>query len=180
MSANVALPDPAGAKVVRVVSAAQLRDAVLAAAGSGELGRADAVVMAAAVADFRPRDQHDTKIKKTAGDPEPIVLVRNPDVLAELAARPRDGQVVVGFAAETGDADGDVLAHGRAKLAAKGADLLVVNEVGHDRGFEGPDNAGVILGSDGTEIDVPRGPKSALADRVWDLVVARLASRQDR
>jgi phosphopantothenoylcysteine decarboxylase/phosphopantothenate--cysteine ligase len=180
VSANVALPDPAGAKVVRVVSAAQLRDAVLAAAGSGELGRADAVVMAAAVADFRPRDQRDTKIKKTAGDPEPLVLVRNPDVLAELAARPHDGQVVVGFAAETGDADGDVLAHGRAKLAAKGADLLVVNEVGHDRGFEGPDNAGVILGSDGTEVDVPRGPKSALADRVWDLVVARLASRQDR
>ena len=175
VAANVALPDPVGAKVVRVVSAAQLRDAVLGAAD-----HADAIVMAAAVADFRPRDQLDTKIKKAAGEPDPIVLVRNPDVLAELAARPHEGQVVVGFAAETGDADGDVLAHGRAKLAAKGADLLVVNEVGHDRGFEGPDNAAVILGSDGTEVDVPRGLKEALADRVWDLVAVRLAPLDDR
>jgi phosphopantothenoylcysteine decarboxylase/phosphopantothenate--cysteine ligase len=94
-------------------------------------------------------------------------------VLAELAARPHDGQVVVGFAAETGDETGDVLSHGRAKLAAKGADLLVVNEVGHDRGFEGPDNAAVVLGADGTEVDVPHGPKEALADAVWDLVAAR-------
>jgi phosphopantothenoylcysteine decarboxylase/phosphopantothenate--cysteine ligase len=175
VAANVALPDPIGAKIVRVVSAAQLREAVLTAAEA-----ADAVVMAAAVADFRPRDQRDTKIKKTAGEPDPIVLVRNPDVLAELASRPHDGQVVVGFAAETGDADGDVLTHGRAKLAAKGADLLVVNEVGHDRGFERPDNAAVILGSDGTEVDVPHGLKEALADRVWDLVVVRLAPLEHR
>ncbi|MGZ4437929.1 MAG: bifunctional phosphopantothenoylcysteine decarboxylase/phosphopantothenate--cysteine ligase CoaBC [Nocardioidaceae bacterium] len=170
VSANVALPDPAGAKVVRVVSAEQMRAAVLDAAAG-----ADAVVMAAAVADFRPRDLLDTKIKKGAGEPESIALVRNPDILAELAARPRDGQVVVGFAAETGDASADVLTHGRAKLASKGADLLVVNEVGHDRGFEGPDNAAVILGADGTEVDVPHGPKEALADRVWDLVAERLS-----
>jgi phosphopantothenoylcysteine decarboxylase/phosphopantothenate--cysteine ligase len=180
VAANVTLPDPVGAKVVRVVSAAQLREAVLAAAGSAELGLADAVVMAAAVADFRPRDQRDTKIKKSDAEPDPIVLVRNPDILAELAARPRSGQVVVGFAAETGDANGDVLTHGRAKLASKGADLLVVNEVGLDRGFEGPDNAAVILGSDGTEVDVPRGRKEALADRVWDLVAVRLAPLEDR
>jgi phosphopantothenoylcysteine decarboxylase/phosphopantothenate--cysteine ligase len=175
VAANVALPDPVGAKVVRVVSAAQLREAVLTAAEA-----ADAVVMAAAVADFRPRDRLDTKIKKSAGEPDPIVLVRNPDVLAELAARPHGAQVVVGFAAETGDADGDVLTHGRAKLATKGADLLVVNEVGDDRGFEGPDNAAVILGSDGTEVDVPRGRKEALADRVWDLVAVRFAPLDDR
>ncbi len=179
VAANVAMPDPVGAKVVRVVSAAQLRDAVLSAAG-GPVGQADAVVMAAAVADFRPRDQLDTKIKKTAGEPDPIVLVRNADILAELAARPHPGQVVVGFAAETGDASGDVLSHGRAKLASKGADLLVVNEVGLNRGFEGPDNAAVILGSDGTEVDVPHGRKEALADRVWDLVAARLAPLEDR
>jgi phosphopantothenoylcysteine decarboxylase/phosphopantothenate--cysteine ligase len=180
VAANVTLPDPVGAKVVRVVSAAQMRDAVLAAAGSGEVGLADAVVMAAAVADFRPRDQLDTKIKKSAAEPDPIVLVRNPDILAELASRSHGGQVVVGFAAETGDASGDVLTHGRAKLASKGADLLVVNEVGLDRGFEGPDNAAVILGSDGTEVDVPRGRKEALADRVWDLVAVRLAPLEDR
>jgi phosphopantothenoylcysteine decarboxylase/phosphopantothenate--cysteine ligase len=175
VAANVALPDPVGAKIVRVVSAAELREAVLDAAE-----HADAVVMAAAVADFRPRDRFDTKIKKSAGEPDPIVLVRNPDVLAELAARPHGGQVVVGFAAETGDAEADVLTHGRAKLVSKGADLLVVNEVGHDRGFEGPDNAAVILGSDGSEVDVPRGLKEALADRVWDLVAVRWAPRDDR
>ncbi len=80
VSANVALPDPAGAKVVRVVSAADLRAAVLDAATG-----ADAVVMAAAVADFRPAETQSTKIKKTAAEPEPVALVRNPDILAELA-----------------------------------------------------------------------------------------------
>jgi phosphopantothenoylcysteine decarboxylase/phosphopantothenate--cysteine ligase len=168
VSANVGLPDPAGAKVVRVVSAADLRTAVLDAAAG-----ADAVVMAAAVADFRPATTQSTKIKKTGAEPEPVALVRNPDVLAELAGTRRTGQVIVGFAAETGDADGDVLTHGRAKLAAKGCDLLVVNEVGADRGFEGPDNAAVILGSDGTEDEVPTGPKEALADVVWDHVARR-------
>ena len=90
-----------------------------------------------------------------------------------VAARPA-GQVVVGFAAETGDADGDVLAHGRAKLARKGCDLLVVNEVGDGLGFEVPHNAGVVLGADGSATEVPSGPKEALADVVWDLVLARL------
>ncbi|MGH8969924.1 MAG: bifunctional phosphopantothenoylcysteine decarboxylase/phosphopantothenate--cysteine ligase CoaBC [Actinomycetes bacterium] len=170
VSANVALPDPAGAKVVRVVSADQLRTAVLEAAAT-----ADAVVMAAAVADFRPVAQQDTKIKKAAGEPEPVALARTSDVLAELAHhRRRDGQVVVGFAAETGDHTGSVLEHGRAKLAAKGCDLLVVNEVGNDRGFELADNAAVVLGADGTETDVPLGPKEAVADAVWDLVADRL------
>ena len=168
VSANVGLPDPAGAKVVRVVSAADLRAAVLAAATG-----ADAVVMAAAVADFRPATSQSTKIKKTAAEPDPVALVRNPDILAELSGTRRTGQVIVGFAAETGDADGDVLTHGRAKLAAKGCDLLVVNEVGADRGFERPDNAAVILGSDGTEVEVPTGPKEALADLVWDHVARR-------
>jgi phosphopantothenoylcysteine decarboxylase/phosphopantothenate--cysteine ligase len=178
VAANVALPDPAGAKVVRVVSAADLRAAVLDAATG-----ADAVVMAAAVADFRPAATQSTKIKKTAAEPEPVALVRNPDILAELARTRRTAhapdqvdQVIVGFAAETGDADGDVLTHGRAKLAAKGCDLLVVNEVGVDRGFERPDNAAVILGSDGTEVEVPTGPKEALADVVWDHVARRWAN----
>jgi phosphopantothenoylcysteine decarboxylase/phosphopantothenate--cysteine ligase len=178
VAANVALPDPAGAKVVRVVSAADLRAAVLDAATG-----ADAVVMAAAVADFRPAATQSTKIKKTAAEPEPVALVRNPDILAELARTRRTAhapdqvdQVIVGFAAETGDAAGDVLTHGRAKLAAKGCDLLVVNEVGVDRGFERPDNAAVILGSDGTEVEVPTGPKEALADEVWDHVARRWAN----
>ena len=97
VSANVALADPAGAKVIRVTSALQLREAMVAAAAG-----ADAVVMAAAVADYRPAVRHDSKLKKTGAGPEPIHLTENPDVLRELSdRRGRPGQVVVGFAAET-------------------------------------------------------------------------------
>jgi phosphopantothenoylcysteine decarboxylase / phosphopantothenate---cysteine ligase len=168
VAANVALPDPAGVKVVRVGTAEELRTAVVEAAG-----HADAVVMAAAVADFRPASRADHKIKKSDGDPQPVALVPNPDVLAEISAeRRRTGQVIVGFAAETDDA----LANGRAKLAAKGCDLLVVNEVGEGRAFDTPDNAAVVLGADGSSTDVPLGSKEALADVVWDLVSARLAA----
>ncbi|GAA0242171.1 bifunctional phosphopantothenoylcysteine decarboxylase/phosphopantothenate--cysteine ligase CoaBC [Actinomadura nitritigenes] len=166
VAANVALPDPAGARVVPAGSAEDMRKAVLEAAGD-----ADAVVMAAAVADFRPVDYRDSKIKKTeGGEPEPIRLAKNPDILAELGERRRAGQVIVGFAAETDD----VLANGRAKLARKRSDLLVVNQVGADLTFGRPDNAAVILGADGSSTEVERGAKEALADVVWDLVAARL------
>ncbi|MFG3256395.1 bifunctional phosphopantothenoylcysteine decarboxylase/phosphopantothenate--cysteine ligase CoaBC [Streptomyces sp. NPDC048172] len=167
LSANSALPAPAGVDVVPVGTALELRDAVLKAAAD-----ADAVVMAAAVADFRPAVYAPGKIKKKDGgaEPEPLELVRNPDILAELAgARPRAGQVVAGFAAETDD----VLAHGRAKLAAKGCDLLVVNEVGERKTFGAEENEAVVLGADGSETTVPYGPKEALADTVWDLVAER-------
>jgi phosphopantothenoylcysteine decarboxylase/phosphopantothenate--cysteine ligase len=167
-----ALPDPAGAKVVQVTSAQQLHDAVLAESAS-----ADAVVMAAAVADYRPAERLPTKRKKTAT--LTVELVQNPDVLRALVAARHEGQVLVGFAAETGDADGTVLEHGRAKLARKGCDLLVVNEVGedgHPTGFEGTDNAATVLGADGSTTDVPLGSKDALADVVWDLVRDRLGS----
>lgn len=169
VSANVALPDPAGAEVVAVGSAEEMRKAVLEVAGA-----ADAVVMAAAVADFRPAGYQGSKIKKTPGaEPEPIRLAKNPDILAELGERRQAGQVVVGFAAETDD----VLENGRAKLARKGCDLLVVNQVGEDLTFGRPDNAAVVLGADGSSTDVPRGAKEALAEVVWDLVVARLDPR---
>jgi len=149
-----------------VVSARDLRDAVLSAAAES-----DAVVMAAAVADYRPETRSDSKIKKAGSDPEPLRLVQNPDILRELSGhRARPGQVIVGFGAETGD----VLANGRAKLAAKGCDLLVVNRVGAGLAFGTSDNEAVILGADGTETRVPRGPKEALADVVWDLVAGRL------
>ncbi|MDI5964708.1 bifunctional phosphopantothenoylcysteine decarboxylase/phosphopantothenate--cysteine ligase CoaBC [Streptantibioticus silvisoli] len=166
VSANAALPGPAGADVVAVGTALQLREAVLKAAAD-----ADAVVMAAAVADFRPAAYAAGKIKKKDGqEPAPVALVRNPDVLAELSAsRPRPGQVVVGFAAETDD----VLANGRAKLARKGCDLLVVNEVGERLTFGAEENEAVVLDRDGAETPVPYGPKDALADVVWDLVVRR-------
>jgi phosphopantothenoylcysteine decarboxylase/phosphopantothenate--cysteine ligase len=165
VSANVALPDPAGVKVVRVVSADDLRLAVLDAAGD-----ADAIVMAAAVADFRPAERSLSKVKKTSDDPAPVALVRNPDVLAEISAARPAGQVVVGFAAETDD----VLANGREKLARKGCDLLVVNEVGEGLAFEVDDNAAVVLGADGSETTVPHGSKESVAHAVWDLVAARL------
>lgn len=166
VAANSELPDPAGVEVVRVGTAVQLREAVLKAAAD-----ADAVVMAAAVADFRPAHYADGKIKKRDGqDPEPVALVRNPDILAELSAdRQRPGRLVVGFAAETDE----VLANGRAKLARKGCDLLVVNEVGEHRTFGSDTNEAVVLGADGSETPVPLGPKETLAETVWDLVGAR-------
>jgi phosphopantothenoylcysteine decarboxylase / phosphopantothenate---cysteine ligase len=166
VAANTALADPAGARVVRVISAGEMHDAVMAAAAD-----ADAVVMAAAVADFRPETRNDSKIKKNAAEAGPIRLVQNPDILRELSVkRPRPGQVIVGFGAETGD----LLANGRAKLAAKGCDLLVVNQVGSGLAFGTSDNEAVILAEDGTQTRVPRGPKEALADIVWDLVASKL------
>jgi phosphopantothenoylcysteine decarboxylase / phosphopantothenate---cysteine ligase len=167
IAANVALADPAGAKLVRVGTADELRQAVIEAAPS-----ADAIVMAAAVADFRPATRATSKLKKTAADPDPIALIRNADVLAEISAnRSRDGQVIVGFAAETDD----VIANGTRKLAAKGCDLMVINEVGENRTFGSEDNAATILSSDGHTTVVPEGSKEALGHAVWDLVVQRLA-----
>jgi phosphopantothenoylcysteine decarboxylase/phosphopantothenate--cysteine ligase len=164
------LPDPAGVKVVRVTSAVELHDAVL-----GEAADADAVVMAAAVGDYRPAERLATKRKKT--ETMTVELVQNPDVLRDLVAARRPGQVLVGFAAETGDDSRSPLDYGRDKLARKGCDLLVVNEVGdagHPTGFEGTDNAATVLGADGSVTDVPLVSKDALADIVWDLVRARL------
>jgi phosphopantothenoylcysteine decarboxylase / phosphopantothenate---cysteine ligase len=168
IAANVTLPDPAGAKVVRVVSARELQDAVSVAAAG-----ADAVVMAAAVADYRPEIRSDAKIKKDGQPPAPLPLVENPDILAGLAAArgpARTHPVLVGFAAET-DTSEDAA---RAKLARKGCDLLVVNPVGNGLGFGTPDNEAVVFGADGTVTRIPRGPKEALANVVWDLVACRL------
>ncbi|MFI6388235.1 bifunctional phosphopantothenoylcysteine decarboxylase/phosphopantothenate--cysteine ligase CoaBC [Nonomuraea sp. NPDC050547] len=172
IAANVTLPDPAGAEIVRVESTEQLREAVLSASED-----ADAVVMAAAVADFRPVARATSKIKKTSGDPEAIRLTKNPDILAELGVRRTQAgngatpAVIVGFAAETDD----VLANGQAKLARKGCDLLVVNQVGEHLAFGTPDNAATILVAGGDPVEVPRGPKDDLADTLWSLVAPRLA-----
>jgi phosphopantothenoylcysteine decarboxylase/phosphopantothenate--cysteine ligase len=168
VAANTDLPDPAGSTVVRVSTTAELRDAMHKAAAD-----ADVVVMAAAIADFRPSTRAEYKIKKSDAAPAPIELTKNPDILAELVAARRPAQVLVGFAAETGDDAGDVLTHGRIKLARKGVDLLVVNAVGNGRAFGRPDNAAVLLGADGSEVPVPLGPKAALAAAVWDAVASR-------
>jgi phosphopantothenoylcysteine decarboxylase/phosphopantothenate--cysteine ligase len=167
VSANVALDDPAGAKVIRVVSAIQLREAMVSSCAG-----ADAVVMAAAVADFRPAVRNKSKIKKTGTGPEPIRLTENPDVLRELSTRRgHRGQIVVGFGAETED----LLGNGRAKLARKGCDLLVVNQVGSGLAFGTSENEALVLASDGSVTHVPRSRKEALADVVWDLVAARFS-----
>ena len=170
VAANVTLPDPAGVKVVRVETTAQLRDAVLTAASA-----ADAVVMAAAPADFRPTSVSDAKIKKSHDGSVPALdLEQNPDILAELSRERRPGLVVVGFAAETGDDTGSVLEHGRAKLARKGCDLLVVNDVRGGRVFGSEENEAVVLHSTGAAVEVPRGSKAALAHVIWDQVASRL------
>ncbi|MFI9388018.1 bifunctional phosphopantothenoylcysteine decarboxylase/phosphopantothenate--cysteine ligase CoaBC [Kutzneria sp. NPDC052558] len=159
------LADPAGVRVVRIASAVELQDAMHA-----ESAGADVVVMAAAVADFRPVAPATSKIKKNGIEPEPIRLAVNPDILVELVKARPTGQVVVGFAAETGDETGDVLHHGRAKLARKGCDLLVVNAVGDGLAFEQEDNQGWLLSADGDERPIPLGSKSRLAATVWDAV----------
>jgi phosphopantothenoylcysteine decarboxylase / phosphopantothenate---cysteine ligase len=166
VAANADLPDPAGVKVVRVRSALQMREEMLASADE-----ADAIVMAAAVADYRPAVRSETKIKKTGAAPAPIVLTENPDIVRDLvAARRRPGQIIVAFGAETGDME----ANGRAKLASKGCDLLVVNQVGNGLAFGTADNEALVLAADGSQVRLPRAAKDDIADSIWDLVTARL------
>jgi phosphopantothenoylcysteine decarboxylase / phosphopantothenate---cysteine ligase len=166
IAANVTLPDPAGATVVRVGTTEELRKATVEAAAG-----ADAVVMAAAPADFRPATTAAQKIKKTEGGPPPVIeLVTNPDIAAELGAAKRPGQVLVAFAAETHDA----IANARGKLNRKRADLIVVNEVDAGRVFGADANTVTILGADGSTAVLGELPKDEVADAVWDAVVARL------
>ncbi len=170
VSANVSLPDPAGVSVVRVETTAELREAVVTASAT-----ADAVVMAAAPADFRPTVVSGAKIKKSDDGSAPTIeLAQNPDILAEISHdRARAGAVIVGFAAETGDATATVLELGHAKLARKGCDLLVVNDVSGGAVFGSSDNEAVILGADGAAVEVPHGSKTALAHIIWDEVSRR-------
>ncbi len=170
VAANVELPDPAGVKVVPVVSARDMHAAMLAAAPE-----ADVIVMTAAVADFRPVARAEAKIKKDGTVPPPIELTENPDILADLSRRRREqgpvSQVIVGFAAET-DPDPDAA---RAKLARKGCDLLVVNQVGNGQGFGAGENEWLALAADGTVTSISRRSKDALANEVLTLISARLA-----
>jgi phosphopantothenoylcysteine decarboxylase/phosphopantothenate--cysteine ligase len=175
VAANATAPAPLGVELVEVESALELRDAV------EKLARgADAVVMAAAPADFRPAGRSPYKIKKHEGTgASPIDLVENPDILAGLVAErgPAALPVLVGFAAETGDDEGGVLEHGRAKLARKGCDLLVVNDVSGGAVFGADDNSAVILSADGAERAVAHGSKVDLAHVIWDEVSRRLENR---
>lgn len=174
---TVGLIDPAGVEVVQISSAQQLADAV-----SKHAPDADVLVMAAAVADFRPAQVAAAKIKKGPNDkdePPVIRLVRNDDVLAGAVRARAHGelpnmQAIVGFAAETGDANGDVLFHARAKLRRKECDLLVVNAVGDGRAFEVDNNDGWLLASDGTESALQHGSKTLMASRIVDAIVTFL------
>jgi phosphopantothenoylcysteine decarboxylase/phosphopantothenate--cysteine ligase len=153
---------PAGAEVIRVDTAEAMRAAVLARAD------ADVVVMAAAVADFRPKVAADRKLKKEHGIPE-LVFEPTPDILRELAAVRRPGQVLVGFAAETDD----VVAAGRDKLARKGLDLLVANAVGRPAtGFGADTNDAAIVAASGPDTPLRTWTKRDLASALWDRVAA--------
>ncbi|WP_396906248.1 bifunctional phosphopantothenoylcysteine decarboxylase/phosphopantothenate--cysteine ligase CoaBC [Mycolicibacterium phlei] len=176
---TVGLADPASVHVERVGSAAQLKDAV-----SKHAPESHVLVMAAAVADFRPRHVQTSKIKKSA-DPDaaaPVIeLTRTDDVLAGVVRARAEGQLpnmraIVGFAAETGDANGDVLHHARAKLKRKGCDLLVVNAVGEGRAFEVDHNDGWLLAADGAESALEHGSKTLMASRIVDAIEAFLQS----
>ncbi|SFF30909.1 bifunctional phosphopantothenoylcysteine decarboxylase/phosphopantothenate--cysteine ligase CoaBC [Blastococcus tunisiensis] len=170
VAANVEAAAPFGVRVVAVGTADELRTAMHA-----EAANADVVVMSAAVADFRPSAVAGSKLKKgSAGEPDSVALVRNPDVLAELVGSRAAGQLVVGFAAETGDADADVLTHARAKLARKGCDLLVVNDVSAGQVFGQADNTVVVLAPDGSATELPHGSKDAVAAGIWSTVADRL------
>ncbi len=171
------LIDPAGVGVVHVSTAQQLRDAVSKLAPDVHV-----LAMAAAVADFRPTHVATAKIKKGATEddaPPTIDLIRNDDVLAETVQARTAGQLpnmraIVGFAAETGDANGDVLFHARAKLRRKGCDLLVVNAVGDGKAFEVDNNDGWLLAADGTESALQPGSKTLMASRIVDAIATFL------
>jgi phosphopantothenoylcysteine decarboxylase/phosphopantothenate--cysteine ligase len=168
-SSPLTLPAGAGITRVDVETAADMEQAVGAAAEG-----ADVVVMSAAVADFRPKATAGTKLSKEDGIPE-VVLEPTPDILAGLARRRRPGQVIVGFAAETHD----VVDRGRRKLARKGVDLLVVNDVSAPGvGFDHDTNAVVILDADGTATEIPLTSKDAVANAVLDRVIDHLDEKR--
>lgn len=167
---TVEVPVPAGARVIPAPTAAGMREALLA-----EQPSADAIVMAAAVADFRPESASTTKIKKSDDhEPEPIRLLRNPDILVELVSRKAEDQVVVGFAAETASSDEELLSLARAKAARKGCDLLVVNDVGGGRVFGREDTTVRVLAAGGQVLAEVSGGKSGAADAVLDEVAKLL------
>lgn len=169
ISANSSLADPAAVQVVRVGTAEEMATAV-----EDHASAADVVVMAAAVADFRPENQASTKIKKSGGLPT-IALTANPDILAGLAQRRKgDRPLLVGFAAETGDSSASALEHARDKFRRKGADVMVANVVGDGVAFEVDTNAATVLVAGKPDVVIAPTTKRQLADMVWDIATAQL------
>lgn len=181
IGANLEVPAPEGVQVTRVVSALELREATLEASAA-----ADVLIMSAAVADFRPAEFAEFKIKKSADseDAPVIQLVRNPDILREVVVRRQQAReagestlgpkLIVGFAAETGSAEKTPLELGREKLQRKGTDFLAVNAVGVNRGFGTDDNTITLLSTLTDEAPVFSGSKKELSVRLLEHVAAFL------
>lgn len=170
IAANTSLATPPGVRRVDITSAAELAAATATAATE-----ADAVIMAAAVADFRPAQHVETKIKKsTDSRPAPIELVENPDILAGLVSDrgSNPSPYLIGFAAETGDESGSVIEYGQAKLARKGCDAIVINDVSGGQAFGTTDNAATIMTAAGEVREIARGPKALIGAAVCDLIAA--------
>jgi phosphopantothenoylcysteine decarboxylase/phosphopantothenate--cysteine ligase len=168
IASHLDVDPPDGVTLVHAPSAADLQQAVTDAAGS-----ADLVIMAAAVSDYRPAEMQDAKIKKEdTGNELTLRLVQNPDILASLAASARPDQVIVGFAAETTPGHDELLRVGRAKLARKGCDYLVVNRVGWNEGFALDTNSIVVLARGGEIALEASGSKLDVADQILDAVTA--------
>jgi phosphopantothenoylcysteine decarboxylase / phosphopantothenate---cysteine ligase len=176
IAARMDVPPPTGIRLTNVESALELREATIAATAA-----ADVVIMAAAVADFRPAELAGSKIKKRDDGDDPVIkLVRNPDILAELVTQRNDGRlpkstVIIGFAAETGDEESDVLSYARAKLEKKGCDLLVLNEVGEGMVFAQDESSVQILSRSSGDVEHATGSK----DDVAAAVIARAAGELD-
>ena len=171
IGANLEVATPASIRVLHVGSTLELAVAVADAAA-----KVDVVIMAAAVADYRPAVIAESKIKKElVGDRLTLELVKNPDILAKLAEARRPGQLIVGFAAETEQDADALLALGRKKIARKGCDLLVLNRVGWTEGFGTEINSVVVLDRLGDIVMEASGSKRSVAERTLDAVAARLA-----
>lgn len=186
IGANLEVPAPEGVQVTRVVSALELREETLEASAA-----ADVLIMSAAVADFRPAEFAEFKIKKSADseDAPVIQLVRNPDILREVVVRRQQAReagestlgpkLIVGFAAETGSAEKTPLELGREKLQRKGTDFLAVNTVGVNRGFGTDDNTITLLSTLNDEAPVFSGSKKELSVRLLEHVAAFLPELSD-
>jgi phosphopantothenoylcysteine decarboxylase/phosphopantothenate--cysteine ligase len=170
--ANVSVSMPAGVEVVNVITGDDLHAAAMKASMT-----ADAIVMAAAIADYKPKSTHNSKMKKSEDGSSPTIeLVRTTDILADLVTHRNTShpdQIIVGFAAETGDDHGSVLEHGVTKLQRKGCDLLVINEVGPNLAFGTDDNEVTILTREpASQTTVSKTSKTQIAHAIWDAVIA--------
>ena len=168
IAAHLDVPAPEGVETRTVSTALELQRAVTGAAAD-----ADVVVMAAAVADFRPESTSEAKIKKeNVGDGLELSLVANPDILAELSATKQPDQIVVGFAAETERDPQALIELGKRKLQRKGCDYLVINNVGWHTGFSTDHNEVVVLDSGGDIVMEASGTKASVADRILDVITS--------